>query len=224
MKKLLLLLFVVSINTLIFGQKLAIPLSSAQSEFKLKSSTFDNFTAGLNLKELIFENTSTENGNFAYLEIEGGTTPANVGQASLPVVSKLIEIPQEAEIQIIVNSYETEVVNLSDYGINQIIPTQPSYSKSTPEEEMHFVIDENYYQTDILEENELVISEILGTMRGVRIGRIEIRPYHYNPVENTLVIYNNLDFSVNFLGSDIGLTDALKTKFYAREFEGSYNS
>jgi len=123
----------------------------------------------------------------------------------------------------VINSYDEEVINLNDYGINVIEPLQPSYNKSTPVEDQVFVIDEDYYSTDTYESTELISAEILGVMRGVRMGRIEIRPYHYNPVENTLIVYNNLDFQVNFVGADFVLTEEMKAKSYSPEFRASYS-
>jgi PKD repeat protein len=226
MKKVLFSLFVVMFSLTAFSQQKQVIqlLSASTNQLELKSVTPESFSAKTTIKEISLENVSDANGEFSFMELTGGINPANIGQANLPVISKLIEVPYGAEIEIIINSYDEEVINLSDYGINRISPTQPSYSKSTAAEDMVFVMDQDYYNTDTYETTPLVIGEIDGIMRGVRIGRIEIRPYHYNPVENTLIVYNNLDFEVRFVGADIATTEEMKAKYYAQEFEGSYYS
>ncbi len=224
MRKLLLSLVVVLFSFYAMAQQTqVIPLSAGENQMELKSVTPDYFNAEITLKELSLENKSTSDGDFSILEVEGLTKPANVGQANLPVASNLIEVPYGAEIQINILGYDEEVINLDDYGINRIEPTQPSYSKSTPDEEQYFVIDNDYYNTDVYETTDLVKAEIHGVMRGVQIGRIEVRPYHYNPVENTVIVYNNLEYEVNFVGADLALTEEMKSKYYTPEFEGSFN-
>jgi len=225
MRKLLLSVFVVLLSfAAIAQQEQVIQLSAGENKLELKSVTPEAFSAKILVKELNFLNKVDENGEFSVLNVEGMTRPNNVGQANLPVISKLIEVPYGAEIQVVINGYDEEVINLDDYGINRIEPTQPSYSKSTPEGEYYFVIDNDYYSTDELESTPLVKTEINGVMRGTRMGRIEIRPYHYNPVENTLTVYNNLDFECGFFGADLALTEEMKNKFYTPEFEGSFQT
>jgi len=217
-------LLVVLTGFICFAQKQVITLSAGENKLELKGVTPEAFSAKIQMKELKVESRSTENGDFSILNVEGFVRPANVGQANLPVLSKLIEVPYGAEIQVVIKGYTEEVINLNEYGISRIEPTQPSYHKSTPIEDQLFVINEDYYNTDEYDNEELIKTEISGEMRGVRIGRIEIRPYHYNPVENTLIVYNNLDFDVVFVNADLALTTEMKNKFYTPEFEGSYET
>ena len=224
MKHLLLSLSLLMLGYFLAAQQTQIiQLSSTKSSFDIKSSTPESFSAELNLQELKFDSFSNENSDFSVLTVKDFSKPANIGQANLPVMTNLIEIPYEAEIQVKIKSFNEEIINLNDYGLNRIYPTQPSYSKSTPIEDQVFVIDENYYNTDTYEETDIIKTEILGIMRGCRIGRIEIRPYHYNPVENTLIIYNDIDFEVNFVNADLGLTEEMKNKYYSIGFHDAYN-
>ncbi len=225
MRKLLLSMIAVVLCVSAFAQLTqVIPLSAGQNQLELKGLNPESFSAKVQIKELKLENKTDVNGVFSMMEVEGMTRPANVGQANLPVISKLIEVPYGAEIQVLIKGYDEEVINLDDYGISRIEPTQPSYSKSSTPEEQIFVMDQEYYNTDEYETTPLVQTEIHGVMRGLRMGRIEIRPYHYNPVENTLIVYNNLDFEVVFVNADLALTEEMKNKYYSPEFEGSFQS
>lgn len=225
MRKLLLMLFVVSISFYsIAQQKQVIPLSALENKLELRDVNPEAFKAKIYIKELNLENKADENGQFSLFEVDGMVNPSNVGQANLPVISKLIEVPHGAEIVVNIKGYTEEVINLNDYGLFKIAPTQPSYAKNTPDGEYYFVIDQDYYSSDELETSPLVKTEISGIMRGIRLGRIEIRPWHYNPVENTLIVYNNLDFEVNFVNADLALTEEMKNKYYTPEYEGAYKS
>ncbi|MDR2927317.1 MAG: C25 family cysteine peptidase [Cytophagaceae bacterium] len=226
MKKLLFTLFATALFTTVgFAQhKQTIHLSSKASGMKLKSVQQEQFSIQNSINELILRNTASGNGNFSLLEIEGATNPSNTGKASLPVFSHLIEVPAGAEIEVEINYYTEENIRLNDYGVDVIMPTQPSYSKSTPQSEMKFVIDEVYYNTNRFDDEPLVKTEITGTMRGTRFGRIEVRPYHYNPVENTLIVYNDLDFTVKFKNADFAETQRLKSLYQAKEFDGMFKN
>jgi hypothetical protein len=185
MRKLLLFVIAVLTVSLSFAQqKQVIKLTAGENQLELRSVTPGSFSAKVQISELGFK-ASNYNGNFSAMDVVGMNRPNNVGEANLPVISKLIEVPYGAEIQVIIKNYTEEVINLDEYGIFTIEPTQPSYSKSTPAEEQYFVINEDYYSNDQLESNPLITTEINGVMRGIRFGRIEIRPWHYKPVENT---------------------------------------
>lgn len=225
MRKLLLSMIAVVFCISAFAQQTqVIQLSAAENKLELKGVTPEHFRAKVQVKELQFENKTDVNGEFSTMGVYGMVKPNNVGQASLPVISKLIEVPYGAEIQVVINGYDEQVISLSDYGISRIEPTQPSYSKSTPVEEQYFVIDNDYYNTDELESAPLVSTEISGIMRGVRIGYVQIRPYRYNPVENTLTVYNNLDFEISFVNADLVLTEEMKNRYYTPELEGTYET
>ncbi len=227
MRKLFLLISVMFLSYCVmaqYQQKQTINLSSTNNRLDINNIRAESFAAKLSLKEIKLGKEIREEGIFSVPEILEGTKPSNVGQANLPIISKMIEIPYDANVQVEIISYRPDTINISDYGLDKIIPTQPSYPKNTPEDEMYFVIDEDYYSNDLYETTPLVKTEILGIMRGMRIGRIEIRPYHYNPVKNTLIVYNDLEFKIKFIGSDLSKTEEMKKKYYAEEFSPIYSN
>jgi hypothetical protein len=128
--------------TLIFALTLFALTSSAQNikvipfqnkgetRLKMLENKGTSFTVLNNISSLKCFDVSTEKGTFAKLEIEGYAHSSNYGAPELPLISTLIEIPQDAEVTVSVISYDEELVNLSDYGItNKLFPCQPSMSK-----------------------------------------------------------------------------------------------
>ena len=224
MKKLIFLIVFLGFSLFLFSQQSEIiPLSVNHNKLEFKGFTPTAFSAKVQMKELKATNKVIENREFASIDLEGFASTGTVGQAGVPTLSRMIEVPHGAEVQVLIHGYSQEVINLSEYGINRIEPVQPSYSKSTPIEEQYFVIDENYYNTDLYDTEDIVKVEIYGTMRGVRIAGLTIRPYHYNPVENTLIVYNDLDFEIKFLNADLALTEQMKNRYYSPEFAGAYS-
>ncbi|HOK37291.1 MAG TPA: PKD domain-containing protein [Bacteroidales bacterium] len=224
MRKLVLFVVFVLIASMAITQDLVrVPLTGAVTENRLKSLSPTNFTAIFSVSDLNFVSQNSLNGEFSAMQVQGMVASSEVGKPNLPVISRLIEVPYGAEIQINIKAYTEEVINLNDYGIARIEPVQPSYSKSTPDSEKVWVIDEEYYNTNQFDDNPLIKTEIYGYMRGVRVGRVEIRPWHYNPVDNTLIVYNNLDYEIVFLNADLSTTEEMKNRYYTPQFDGNYS-
>ena len=89
---------------------------------------------------------NTKGGNFITLESEGLVKIFGKGFPNIPVFSKLIEAPLNAQVEFEVLSYDEEIVDLKDYGIyNKIVSAQPSLSKSDDPGAMPFYYDDNIY-------------------------------------------------------------------------------
>jgi len=189
-----------------------------KSPYKIKVKT--------SLAKINTQSVSTVSGNFVELGCPGfSKTYNNLGRPQLPVLNKLIEVPYGAEIQINVISYNEQTIPLADKGIvNKIMPIQPSISKSANVNEIPFYYDQAFYQTNAFNTPEMITVNMSGTIRGVRMANMSIAPFSYNPVTNTLKVYNDLVFEVVFKHPDIALTEQMKEKFYSPYFESSLNS
>jgi len=222
MKKYLFVFLYLLFSFGLFAQQTqTIPLSAQESKLQLKSSLPDQLVLKNQVKELNAI-SSIENGNsYTSFEVNGFSRSSEVGKPNLPTLSKLIEVPYGAEIEVIITGYNEEVIDLNEYGLGKIVPSQPSYSKSTDPSDMIFTIDEDYYQTDAMIETPLVKAEVYGVMRGTRLGGIHICPFRYNPVQNVLTVYNDLTFEIRFINADHATTASEKNRLYSPEFEFS---
>ena len=165
------------------------------------------------------------------LLVTGYGNSFNIGNPDLPVLNRLIEIPLDAEVEVNVLGYNEVIVNLDDYDINKIIaPAQASVSKSADLDKLPYVKNDLVYEKDAWFSNPIARIHESGTMRGVRIGRLEINPLAYNPVTGELKIYNDLKIEVSFKNANISKTDNNKKRFYSPAFTGimsgllNYNS
>jgi PKD repeat protein len=137
----------------------------------------------------------------------------------------LIEIPYGADIEVAIISYDEELVSLTSLGLpNQIMPAQPSVSKSADPSTLPFYFDQGLYNQNSFTSTPLVTVEEHGIMRGVKVGGVTISPIRYNTVQNVLKIYNNLVFEIRFHNADYALTDQIKSKFYSPAFESAYGT
>jgi hypothetical protein len=169
------------------------------------------------LAEIRTFEVNTEKGVFTKLTATGYVKSLNLGGPELPVKRELIELPQDATPVINIISYNVKEYQLSDFNItNRIFPVQPPRPKT--DEPVEFIYDKKAYLHNNFSPTEIVTIDVLGQMRGVRIGRVNIAPVQYNPVTNTIRVYEDIEFEINFENANISQTIELKKNYYSPFF------
>ncbi len=167
---------------------------------------------------------NTEKGEFVELLAPSYSKSNAIGAPQLPVLSKLIEIPAGATPEIKIISYDVKEYKLSDFGITQkLFPAQPPQAKSSTKKEP-FAFDQQLYETNSFYGETLARVEIAGMLRSVQLANLVISPVEYNPVTNTIRVYNNLVVEVNFNGADKAKTDEIKAKTRSAYFNSVFGS
>ena len=168
-------------------------------------------------------NVKTGQGIFSKISIEGYGFSMENGKPQLPVLKKIIEIPEGAVMHLTVLNEKFTDYNLSELKIeHKLFPAQPSVSKSADPEDIQFVYNQEVYGTDEFYSTGLAGVEYLGIMRGIRMGRLTISPFAYNPVTNVLRVYSELDVRIDFEGGDVTKTIQTKKRLFSPYFEGVY--
>jgi hypothetical protein len=163
---------------------------------------------------------NTKEGVFTEISATGYTFTWEEGSPKLPVMRRLIEIPVGAQPEVSIVSYDVTEYTLSDLGITHpIFPTQPAVAKDN-KNPVDFVKNNVVYTTDNFNENILAKVEVVGTMRNMRIARLEIAPVAYNPVQGTIKVYSNVVVDVQFTGADYSATSLLNSKTRSPYFGG----
>jgi len=218
MSKFTLFLFALFTIATSFSQnKVQIPLNGRDYLIS-KNMTNDGFVLQMGMSMLETKQQNTEIGNFVALSQSQLNNIYQEGIPNIPVLTRLIEVPQNAEVVFNVLSYTEQIIHLSDYGMaDKIIPANRSQSKS--ETNVSLSKNDVVYQTNAYFNTEIARYFESGQMRETRLGRIEISPIQYNPVENTLRILNDLEVEIRFVNADHTGTKAIKAKY-----EDAYSS
>ncbi len=167
---------------------------------------------------------NTEKGEFVELLAPSYSKSNRTGAPQLPVMSKLIEVPAGANPEANIISYDVKEYKLSDFGITQkLLPAQPSQSKSGSKK-VPFEYKQQLYETNSFYGEELARVEISGYLRSVQLANLVISPVEYNPVTNTIRVYNNLVVEINFTGADKAKTNENKSKTHSPYFKSVYNT
>lgn len=193
------------------------------SSLQLLTRGYDHLILRNTLSAVNVNPVNTPAGVFNDLFCEGYTYNfSDFGRPHLPVRTEMIEIPLGATVQVNILSYQQTVISLNDQGvINKLTPAQQSVSKSDNNPPYYY--DAAYYNEDNFNTSDMVTVNESGMMRGVRLGQVVISPFRYNPADNTLLIYYDIEFEIVFNNANIPLTISSKKEQYSPVFDGAFS-
>ena len=202
-----------------------IKLTDTGNQLTITEKTLTEFTFINHLSDIQTMNIKTNDGDFVKLIVSGYGENALKGNAELPVIEELINIPLGSEVSVKIINKEEKIISLSEYGIyNLIFPSQPSISKEENTEDIPFYFNEEYYTNNDFYTHKLITTEYLGKMRGQQLARISISPFQYNPVTNELKVITKMEVKVVFKNTDISAHLSNKKRYYSSEFEHLFKS
>ena len=221
MKKLFLIAMTLMLSVCVMAQQ-KIQLRSVDKAECVKSD-MSGIKASFSFSTIEAENVDTQRGQFSWLSIPNTVIGGNEGDPQIPVVNELIAVPFGATPRIEIRSYSTTDYRLEDYNIKTIVPRQPSLRKDQRPEDVSFIMNETAYQsTRGFRSEPMAVVEVAGTMRGIQLGKMTIEPVSYDPVNNTLRVFNDIEVEVHFDGADRQATEDMLVKTYSPYFDIVY--
>ena len=223
MKKLFLITMALILGVSVMAQQ-KIQLRSADKAECVKSD-MTGLRASFSFSTIEAQDYESERGTFSWLSLPNTVRGGNEGEPQIPVVNQLIAVPLGANPSIEITSYSSTDYNLDDYGMKTLVPYQPSLRKDKRPEDVPFVMKESAYQsTRGLRSEPTAVVNMEGTMRGVRLGMMTIEPVSYDPINNTIRVFNDIEVTVRFDGADAKATEQMLLSTYSPYFEIVYNS
>ena len=219
MKKALFLLLLIASGLSAMAQQ--IQLRSADKAECVKSD-MTSLKASFSFSTIEAEDYNSERGTFSWLSMANTVIGGNEGEPQIPVINQLIAVPFGAQPRIEITSYSTTDYRLEDLSIHTLVPRQPSLRKDKRPEDVPFVMNEAAYQTRGLHSEPTAAVSVEGTMRGVQLGTMTIEPVSYDPVNNTLRVFNDIEVEVHFDGADAQATEDMLLRTYSPAFDNVY--
>jgi hypothetical protein len=123
-----------------------------------------------------------------------------IGQPVLPVVRRLIVVPDGATFTLEVAAGRPVRVDLAAAGYPGLVEPRQAPVPKIPgaRENAPFDFDGAAYTIDALQPADRVQVTELGIVRGHRLALLEIRPVAYNPARGELVLWPQVDATVSF--------------------------
>ena len=186
-----------------------------------RNVSMSGFTASFSFNSIESEKISTEKGIFSIITMDNSIFGGNVGEPEVPVNRELIAVPFGATPVVTVKNYTVTDYNLADYEIERLFPHQPSVSKSA--KDVEFVYNEEAYATRGFDESRPIAEvTVMGTMRGIQIGALQLNAVRYNAAANTIRVYNDIEVEVTFENADLELTEKTLVNTYSPYFRTVY--
>lgn len=169
--------------------------ANGQQGFHLTEKTRDGVHISYNLGTFTMHPLNYRGEDMSEISISAITLPNAAGCPNLPTDSRMIAIPQNAKATLNVVSYETELIK----NVN-IAPALRIQAESE-EPDMNYVKDSKVYEKNAFyPESPFAMGE--SYIRGVNAVTVAITPFQYNPVTKELLVYKNIEISVDYEGGD----------------------
>ena len=212
MKKLFLIAMTLILGVSVMAQQ-KIQTRSANKTECVKSD-MRGLKASFSFSSLDATTIETKRGEFSEISIEGAFPNGNVGEPQLPMLTRLIAIPTGATPVVTVGNYSEAEYNLSDYGIGTISAMQAPVRKNIDPSTVEYAFSEAAYARNSYNDDPMAMVEVLGTMRGITLGRLIVKPVRYNPAAGTVKVFNDIEVSVDFQnGNAEGTMQMFKSTF-----------
>jgi hypothetical protein len=221
MKKLFLIAMALILSVSVMAQQ-KIQLRSADKAECVKSD-MTSLKASFSFSTIEAQDIQSNRGTFSCLSLPNTVIGGSEGDPQIPAVSELIAVPFGATPNIRVTSYSATDYNLEEYGIHKLVPRQPDLRKDQRPEDVPFVYNEAAYQTRGFSSEPVVRVSVDGIMRGIQVGRMSIEPVSYDPVNNKIRVFNDIEVEVSFDGADARATEDMLVKTYSPYFISLYD-
>jgi hypothetical protein len=158
-----------------------------------------SLTINYSISELSIKNTSNVDGTFYRISIPGHVSSAVPGKPELPVLSRLITIPDGFEYKVRISEIKSSRLKPSGKKIKGILyPAQEGETKEMKQNKPKFVLDKNVYATRGIIVSDTVRIESLGTVRNRKLANLFITPIHYNPGSNVLEVITSMKVEIDY--------------------------
>lgn len=218
--ELLMIMLIIGLFTPLFAQGRDVVISNSPNQLRLQNNSDYGFDLRIAVEKFHLQTVDTKGGSFDEISIEGYGHSGRVGEAKLPVNSRIIAVPLGAEVRFEILAQEKTTLSAKDSGITRgIVPAQASVSKSADYASIPFEKNAAFYARNELSKNPAFSIEEIGIMRGVRLYQFYFEPIRYNPVTHALEITTAADIRVDFVSPDLVATQDMMAKTASWEFE-----
>jgi len=176
--------------------------------------------------DFTFDSVTMNNERYANIKLESEPFSLEIGQAKLPVIRRMIEVPFNSDPEIIVTDIDWKITFLDSLNLpEKIAPVQPSIIKIPGAyENAEFIIDNDYYSINQFMpiENTNIMKQ--GTIRERNFIILEINPVKYNPVSGEIQTMNSCNILINMIGGDIETTNNNIARFSSSSYEELFDT
>jgi hypothetical protein len=151
------------------------------------------------ISELNIESIVNTAGDFFRISIPGHNPGSDPGKPELPVLSRLISIPEHSSVSIRISGVTSETIKPSSKSFKgRLFPRQPGTTKDQQKQGPGFIMDKAEYSKRGLIKSDTVKIENLGKIRNRQLASVLIYPVRYNPFSNEVEVIRSMKIEITF--------------------------
>jgi hypothetical protein len=159
------------------------------------------------ISELNFESITNASGDFFKISIPGHNPTSDPGKPELPVLSRLISVPENNTISIKISDITTErIIPASKNFKGLLYPRQVGATKVIQKQKADFIIDNAEYSKRGIIKSDTVKVEYIGKVRNRQLATLLIYPVRYNPFSNELEVIKSMKIDITFTPANDSFT------------------
>ena len=163
------------------------------------SASDNSITIDYSIPELDAQSFIDNNGNWFRIGIPGHIPVSDIGKPEVPVLSKLIVIPQGHTYNIRISGVKSSKIRPSARRIRgELFPVQEGETKDMQKEKPQFRIDREVYAQRKLINSDTVKIEPVGKARGKNLATLTISPVRYNPRTKDIEVITAMKIEIVF--------------------------
>lgn len=187
----------------------------------LRDRSNASLTLQCNIRSFFVEEVENEYGRFTKVEVPGWVSANKVGEADIPVLNKIVEVPFGGAVHAQVVSNDRAESACEEYGIySAIYPAQESVRK---DQVATFAYNEEAYKESYSRADIVTVEEI-GIMRGARLVLLTVAPIQYNAADQMLTVNNNVEIELTVDDVDWTTTEINKEQYASSYFYAASES
>jgi Peptidase family C25./Propeptide_C25. len=164
------------------------------------ASTDHSLIIYFSLSELNIRSVTNADGTYFRILIPGHISTSEVGKPELPVLSRLIEIPDGYYCKVRITDVRTSRMKPSRNRISGLLyPTQEGETKDFQQRRHPFTIDKTTYAARDYLRSDTVKIESVGIVRHKKLASVIISPVRYNPRTNQLSVITSMKIEITFV-------------------------
>jgi hypothetical protein len=163
-------------------------------------TTDHSLVINYSLPEINLSSVTTDNGTFFRANIPGHIHTSEVGKPELPVLSRLIEVPDGYTVKVrITNVCSSEMKPSRKRIRGMLYPAQEGETKVTPQRRHSFTLDKAAYAARDYPSSDTVTIESVGIVRHKKLSTVTISPVRYNPHSNRISVITSMKIEITFV-------------------------
>ncbi len=188
-------------------------------DFNFQESGSSELILNFSLDDVSLTTVNYRDEFYTELAIMGANCHHMVGAPKLPLIRKMIKIPENSRVEYDISIQSEEKLDLSQTNFpNPVLPVQP-FRRKTDTDRIQVIVNHEIYEKDDYYSPGVVNTHAPFTMGGITGVMLDFFPVSYNPVRHSLKLITSATITVKIIEEPILQKITAKSPFQHPELD-----